>query len=162
MTKQEVLELLTEIKDPDIPIVDIVEMGFVREIKISNKSINVKITPTYSGCPAVGVIEDDIKTLLKENGFSDVNVEKIYSPAWTTDWIGKETKEKMRQHGIAPPQGQAPQSDDYISIPVMQKIICPYCSSDNTQRKSEFGSTACKALYYCNACNQPFEYFKCI
>lgn len=143
--------LLEQITDPEIPVISIRELGILRDIRLEGDTVAVVITPTYSGCPAMREIRQDISKLLSTAGFEKVLVETQLSPAWTTDWITPAGAKKLHDYGIAPPQprGQA-------------NIRCPLCSSDNTKLISEFGSTACKALYQCNACLEPFDYFKCI
>jgi len=161
-TRDEVFELLTAIKDPELPVVDIVELGIVRDVSIEGDAVRVDVTPTYSGCPALRMIEDEIVEKLKAHGFSDVTVRNVFSPAWTTDWLSRETKQKLKDYGIAPP-GTAAVSDGAELITIRRSretIACPYCGSRNTEQKSEFGSTACKAIHFCNGCHQPFDYFK--
>ncbi len=160
-TKKHIISLLSEIADPEIPVITIVELGVVRDIEIiTNSSIYLKITPTYSGCPAMKQIEDDVKKKLMENGFSDINIETIYSPAWTTDWITPEAKEKLKAYGIAPPEHTSEDKSWLTGKP--KTVQCPQCKSSNTKLISQFGSTACKALYQCQDCLEPFDYFKCI
>jgi ring-1,2-phenylacetyl-CoA epoxidase subunit PaaD len=161
-SREDVLELLTEIKDPELPVVDIVELGIVRDISIEGDSVRVDVTPTYSGCPALQVIEHDIIETLKAHGFSDVTMNSVFAPAWTTDWLSDETKRKLREYGIAPPSGTAAGAvDELVTIRRSRETVeCPYCGSRNTEEKSEFGSTACKAIHFCNNCHQPFDYFK--
>ena len=160
-TKKHIISLLSEIADPEIPVITIVELGVVRDIEIiTNSSIYLKITPTYSGCPAMKQIEDDVKKKLMENGFTDINIETIYSPAWTTDWITPEAKEKLKAYGIAPPEHTSEDKSWLTGKP--KTVQCPQCKSSNTKLISQFGSTACKALYQCQDCLEPFDYFKCI
>jgi ring-1,2-phenylacetyl-CoA epoxidase subunit PaaD len=140
-------ELLNTVPDPEIPVISVVELGVIREVKFENDSLTISITPTYSGCPAVKTFMDDIKTCLIENNITNFELKIVYAPAWTTDWMTNETKEKLRKFGIAPPS---------------DIVICPQCKSKNTTLISEFGSTACKSLYKCNDCLEPFEFFKCI
>lgn len=147
--KNQIWNYLDEIPDPEIPVISIVELGVVRDLEITNAGISIFITPTYTGCPATNIFEEDIKKKLSDEGFKNINIKYTYAPAWTTDWMSEETKEKLEKHGIAPPN------------PKEQKS-CPYCKSSQTEKISEFGSTACKALYTCNDCKMPFEYFKCI
>lgn len=158
LSKVEIFDLLSTIKDPEIPVVSIQEMGMLRDVIVTDDSCEVIITPTYSGCPAMGIIEDDIKALLKENGIENPKVTLVYSPAWTTDWMTEGTKEKLRDYGIA-----APIHSSCINWlkPNSTIVACPCCQSENTKIVSQFGSTACKALYSCNDCKEPFEYFKC-
>ena len=140
-------ELLNTVPDPEIPIISIVELGVVRDITFSDKSYKISITPTYSGCPAVKTFTDDIKICLKKNGIRNFQLKLVYSPAWTTDWMTDATKEKLKKYGISPPS---------------ETVICPQCESKETELISEFGATACKALYKCSHCLEPFEFFKCI
>lgn len=154
-TKEEILKLLEEVYDPEIPVLNIVEMGIVRNVNENDNGYEIEITPTYSGCPAMKTIEDEIIDVLSSEGIEKVNVKKIFSPAWTTDWLSETTKTKLREYGIAPPEGNAEEF-------VFKKITCPFCKSPNTKLTSEFGSTSCKSLHYCNNCSQPFEHFKCI
>ena len=139
--------LLNTVPDPEIPVISVVELGVIRNISFANKSYTISITPTYSGCPAVKAFMDDIKSCLKENGIRNFKLKLVYSPAWTTDWMTDETKEKLKKYGIAPPSNT---------------VICPQCDSKKTELISEFGATACKALYKCSDCLEPFEFFKCI
>lgn len=162
-SRDDVLELLTEVKDPELPVVDIVELGIVRGVTIDGSRVRVDVTPTYSGCPAMQVIEHDIVETLKNHGFSDVEVRTVLSPAWTTDWISDTTKQKLKEYGIAPPSGDAETESGEQLVTIRRArptVVCPYCGSSNTEEKSEFGSTACKAIHFCNACRQPFDYFK--
>ena len=140
-------ELLNTVPDPEIPVISVVELGVIRDISFTNKSYIISITPTYSGCPAVKTFMDDIKSSLKENGIRNFQLKLVYSPAWTTDWMTDETKEKLKKYGIAPPS---------------DTVICPQCNSEKTTLISDFGATACKALYKCSDCLEPFEFFKCI
>jgi len=140
-------ELLNTVPDPEIPVISVVELGVIHDVIFSNNNYLITITPTYSGCPAVKTFQDDIKTCLKKNGISNFELKIVYSPAWTTDWMSDATKEKLRKYGIAPPS---------------KTINCPQCDSENTALISEFGSTACKSLYKCIDCLEPFEFFKCI
>lgn len=155
-----IIELLTNIPDPEIPVINIVEMGIVREVKFNEDVLLVKITPTYSGCPAMKVIEDEIINELKAQGYEKVSVKKIYNPAWSTDWLTDEAKRKLKEYGIAPPEGKS--DDEFYHDLITNPVQCPYCNSKETKLTSEFGSTACKSLHYCNECQQPFEHFKCI
>lgn len=160
-TKEKIIEYLEEITDPEIPVVNIVELGIVRETQVKANQVEVKITPTYSGCPAMKVIENSIVSTLKEKGFENVVIKTIFSPPWTTDWLTDEAKQKLREYGIAPPE----KSGKLNWMPFSntnKKVSCPFCDSPQTDLTSEFGSTACKSLYYCNNCQQPFEHFKCI
>ena len=157
-------DLLREVKDPEIPVIDIVELGIVRNVELEGGVVRVDITPTYSGCPAMQVIERDIISILRANGYEKVNVNTVYSPAWTTDWLSNETKQKFRDYGIAPPTGASTSAGGIAELVSLRRakatIECPYCRSSNTIEKSEFGSTACKSIHFCNSCHQPFDHFK--
>ncbi len=160
LTEKEIHHLVSEIPDPEIPVINISELGILRNITVNEQQVTVDITPTYSGCPAMKQIEDDILSILKENGISNAKVNMVYAPAWTTDWITEEAKEKLKKYGIAPPEKTT--VDKGAIIGKQKNLICPHCNSANVQMISQFGSTACKALYKCNSCLEPFDYFKCI
>jgi ring-1,2-phenylacetyl-CoA epoxidase subunit PaaD len=160
MDKEKIFTILNEIPDPEIPVISIVDLGVVRDFRVNGTAIEVDITPTYSGCPAMKQMEDDIISVLKSKGFTEVKVNLIYHPAWTTDWISEDAKERLRIYGIAPPEHS---SVDKATLMGKERIVkCPRCKSANTKIISQFGSTACKALYQCNDCLEPFDYFKCI
>ncbi len=162
--RDEVLDHLREVMDPEMPMINVVELGVVREVAFEHGAVRVDITPTYSGCPAIQVIEREIVATLSSYGFDDVQVRTVYSPAWTTDWMSEATKQKFRDHGIAPPKGNSDSSGGIAELVSLRRarptIECPFCSSANTVLKSEFGSTACKAIHFCNSCHQPFDHFK--
>ncbi len=161
LSKEHILSLLSEIPDPEIPVITILELGVIRDILvIDDTNIELKITPTYSGCPAMKQIEDDVRKKLTEHGFTSITINTIFSPPWTTDWITPQAKEKLRQYGIAPPETTT--EDKSWLTGKTKAIACPRCKSLNTKLISQFGSTACKALYQCNDCLEPFDYFKCI
>lgn len=157
---QEIENILKNIPDPEIPVINIVEMGIVRDVEFIDNELVVKITPTYSGCPAMKAIEDDIVSELKSNGIENISVQKIFTPAWSTDLLTDEAKRKLKEYGIAPPEGKA--ENEFYRDLITKPIECPYCNSRETKLTSQFGSTACKSLHYCNSCQQPFEHFKCI
>ena len=162
-TREQLLEILTQVKDPELPFIDIVELGVVRDVALEDGTVVVSITPTYSGCPAIQVIEQEAVAALRDHGFDEVRVRTVFSPAWSTDWMSEETKQKFRDNGIAPPQGSSASGGiaELVSLRRARPTIeCPYCGSSNTVEKSEFGSTACKSIHFCNGCHQPFDYFK--
>ncbi len=162
LSTQNIWDILQTIPDPEVPAISIVELGVVRNIEIINsESIKIQITPTYSGCPALKTMEDDVIEKLKEHGFSTVKIETIYKPAWTTDWLTETTKQKLKEYGIAPPQKLTLEHLIPLGKQPGQVTQCPFCDSADTKITSQFGSTACKALYFCNNCHQPFEHFKC-
>jgi ring-1,2-phenylacetyl-CoA epoxidase subunit PaaD len=160
-SKEKIIEYLEEITDPEIPVLNIVELGIVRDARHNSDSVQVEITPTYSGCPAMKVIENAVLSTLQEKGFENVSVKIIYSPPWTSDWLTDEARQKLKDYGIAPPEKGGKLNWMPFSN-VNKKVTCPFCDSVETELTSEFGSTACKSLYYCNNCQQPFEHFKCI
>jgi ring-1,2-phenylacetyl-CoA epoxidase subunit PaaD len=165
LSQQRIMDLLADVKDPEIPIMSVIDMAIVRKVAIKDKRVLVFITPTYSGCPAMREIEDGIKQhLLDKLGkdVEEVRVVTVLSPAWTTDWLSDSAKLKLTAAGIAPPQGSSKDITDPFEIITTDRIVaCPYCKSENTRLESEFGSTACKSLYYCRECGTPFDYFKC-
>lgn len=160
ISKENILKLISEIPDPEIPVITISELGVIRDVIIEGENVEVKITPTYSGCPAMQRMENDIKEILNKNGISNLKITTVYSPPWTTDWIPEKAKEKLRIYGIAPPEKT---TEDKSWLTGKNKtVLCPRCKSKNTKLISQFGSTACKALYQCQDCLEPFDYFKCI
>jgi ring-1,2-phenylacetyl-CoA epoxidase subunit PaaD len=142
-----------------VPVVSVIELGIVRDVVVAGEQVTITITPTYSGCPAMREIEQDIRSALRENGIADVAIATVHSPAWTTDWIGAEAREKLRAYGIAPP-GRVEQGGLVTLMHRRAAVVCPHCGSANTELRSEFGSTACKAIHVCNACREPFDEFK--
>lgn len=157
-TQAELRAILAEVPDPEIPVLSIEELGVLREVRIDGDTIQVWVTPTYSGCPAMDMIEVHIKAALQEHGYSKVHINTVLDPPWTTDWISEAARQKLRAYGIAPPLGKA---DKKSLRGVDQQIPCPLCGSKHTEMLSLFGSTACKALYRCLDCREPFDYFKC-
>ena len=150
--------------DPEIPVVSVVDLGIVREVRWSAapdaaEELQVAITPTYSGCPATEVIEQSVVSALEDRGLENVTIRRSLSPPWTTDWISDEGREKLQDYGIAPPQKGAGKR---ALLDSTRSIACPRCGAEDTALVAEFGSTACKAAYRCNSCLEPFEYFKCI
>jgi len=158
ITTDEIWKLMEDINDPEIPVLSITDLGIVRDIKLTDSGVEVFITPTYSGCPAMDVISMNIRMILLKEGFGKVKITQQLSPAWTTDWMSNKGKEKLKAYGIAPPVGK---SFDKKYLETELKVECPLCHSKNTKLLSQFGSTACKALYQCNDCLEPFDYFKC-
>lgn len=159
LTESDIWALLDDVKDPEVPAVSVVELGIVRTVRWDGNELSVDVTPTYSGCPATELIDELIEEALRAAGFRQLQINRVLSPAWTTDWLTEEGKEKLREFGIAPPQG----SSSKLSLLGKSEVIaCPRCGSHETERVSEFGSTACKAFYRCKKCLEPFDYFKCI
>jgi ring-1,2-phenylacetyl-CoA epoxidase subunit PaaD len=164
LTRDDIFAVLDGVKDPEVPALSVIELGVVRDVEMDGaRAVTVVVTPTYSGCPAMRVIEEDIVDALRAHGVEHARVRTTYTPAWTTDWLSDDAKRKLEAYGIAPP-GRAPAADDDL-VPLRRRadvVQCPYCKSGNTELRSEFGSTACKSIRFCNACDQPFEQFKAI
>lgn len=158
VSREQIFAWLGEIADPEIPVLSIIDLGIVRDVIVDDK-VTVVLVPTYSGCPATEVIEQNVVDALEKYGVDAVAIERALSPAWTTDWISEEGRKKLKEYGIAPPGYGASKRELLFGS---RRIPCPRCDSANTSVVSEFGSTACKAAYKCNDCLEPFEYFKCI
>jgi ring-1,2-phenylacetyl-CoA epoxidase subunit PaaD len=156
---QKLFEILETISDPEIPVLSIMEMGVVRSANIVNDIVKIEITPTYSGCPAMDVIADDIKLAFEQKGYK-TKVNLILSPAWTTDWITPKGRSALEKYGIASPLSA--EADKEALLGNKKVVKCPQCGSFNTKLVSQFGSTACKAFFQCEDCLEPFDYFKCL
>lgn len=150
LDKDHIRRILEKVTDPEIPVISISDLGILRDVRIEDDRVVVVITPTYSGCPAMFEIEKNINNTLKSEGIENIKIETVLAPAWTTDWMTKEGARKLKEYGIAPPN-PTDESD----------IECPNCQSRNTNLVSQFGSTACKSLFKCEDCKEPFDYFKC-
>ena len=151
--KQKIFEILQEVCDPEVPVLTITDLGIVRDVIVNGDEVEVIITPTYTGCPAMDMIAMNIRMALIEKGYQKIKITSVLAPAWTTDWMSEDGKRKLKEYGIAAP-------DKKFTIPA-DGVECPLCNSTNTRLISEFGSTACKSLYQCNDCKEPFDYFKC-
>jgi ring-1,2-phenylacetyl-CoA epoxidase subunit PaaD len=159
-TRAAILEILDTVKDPEVPVLSVNELGIVRDVEVDpSGAVTVTVTPTYSGCPAIQVIEDDILAALTDAGVANARVVTSYAPAWTTDWIGAEARAKLKAYGIAPPR-PAEQGGLVQLLRARTAPPCPYCNSKDTEIRSEFGPTACKSVCWCRTCGQPFEEFK--
>jgi ring-1,2-phenylacetyl-CoA epoxidase subunit PaaD len=167
-TREMILAWLGEVMDPEVPVVSVVDLGIVREVQRladATASWVVTVTPTYSGCPATEVIAASIRDALRDRGVGEVEVRTQLSPAWTTDWMTPKGRDALRNYGIAPPVLRAPGGDSQVIditalMPHRAAVSCPRCASRKTRLLSQFGSTACKALYQCGDCLEPFDYFK--
>jgi ring-1,2-phenylacetyl-CoA epoxidase subunit PaaD len=157
--KSKIKTILEGISDPEIPVLSIMDMGIVRDIEINEKNVLIKITPTYSGCPAMDTIAMEIKIKLEQAGYN-TTVKNILSPAWTTDWITEKGRKDLEKYGIAAPLNAT--LDKRALLDGERIVKCPQCNSTNTKMVSQFGSTACKALFQCEDCKEPFDYFKCL
>lgn len=157
ISTEDIWKILASVTDPEVPVLTITDLGIVRDVKINGDEVEVIITPTYTGCPAMDMIAMNIRLALIENGFHNIKISSVLAPAWTTDWMSEAGKRKLIAYGIAPPQSESGR----FMRPESFRVLCPQCHSTNTKCISEFGSTACKALYQCNDCKEPFDYFKC-
>ena len=155
-----IMDLLEDVKDPEVPVLSVIDLGVVRKVELKDGAVVVTITPTYSGCPAMKMIEEQIIEHLNSKGYENVSVDLVLSPAWTTDWLSESGRAKLKAYGIAPPEKGTEDKSALFAQP--KRIECPQCGSRNTQMVSQFGSTACKALYKCSDCLEPFDYFKCL
>ena len=155
--RQRAWNVAASVVDPEIPVLTIADLGVLREVTVRDGDVEVAITPTYSGCPAINMIALEIELALKREGFPHPKIRTVLSPAWTTDWMSEDGRRKLREYGIAPP---LPSSSRRALFGV-QEVACPQCGSKHTELISEFGSTSCKALWRCKNCREPFDYFKC-
>ncbi len=158
-TNEKIWQILEQVTDPEIPVLTIIDMGIIRDIKVDDDQVEVVITPTYSGCPAMNMIEVEIKAALQENGYQNPKVTTVLSPAWTTEWLSENGRKKLKAYGIAPPVEAS--KDKNALFQDEKEVQCPQCDSFDTQLVSQFGSTPCKSLYKCKNCLEPFDYFKC-
>jgi ring-1,2-phenylacetyl-CoA epoxidase subunit PaaD len=150
-------DVAATVVDPEIPVLTIADLGVLRDVAVKNGQVEVAITPTYSGCPAMNMIALEIEVALEREGFRKPRITTVLSPAWTTDWMSEDGRRKLREYGIAPPE----RSRSRRALFGVQQVACPQCGSENTELLSEFGSTSCKALWRCKSCREPFDYFKC-
>jgi ring-1,2-phenylacetyl-CoA epoxidase subunit PaaD len=153
---EHIWQLLEEVKDPEIPVVSIVELGMIRNVGFADDKVYVTITPTFIGCPALDVIQQDITQKLQESGIDKLEVKVSLSQPWTSDWITEEGRNKLKEFGLSPP----PRHGGELEMAITEIAPCPYCDSDKTVLKNSFGPTLCRAIYFCNNCHQPFEQFK--
>ena len=164
LTREAIWAALDTVPDPEVPVISVVELGIVREVELDGEALTVVITPTYSGCPATREIERDVLAALAAQGWTDARIRTEYAPAWTTDWMTDAAREKLRAYGIAPARAGGGHAETLVPLlrrgAVAAPVPCPFCGSHDTALRSAFGSTACKALHYCQACRQPFEEFK--
>ncbi|MCB0697534.1 MAG: phenylacetate-CoA oxygenase subunit PaaJ [Chitinophagaceae bacterium] len=159
---EQVYEWLSQVSDPEVPVLTVIDMGIIRDVRLDNEEgteVTIVITPTYSGCPAMDMISMNIRMSLMSRGIKKVHFQEQLSPAWTTDWMSEDGKRKLKEYGIAPPQRKT--SDSGLGLFQQDNVPCPRCGSTDTELVSQYGPTSCKALYKCNACKEPFEHFKC-
>lgn len=158
LSAQVVRALVAAVVDPEMPVLTIEDLGILRDVRIAGDRVEVDITPTYSGCPALEAIRSDIQDALREHGWKEISVQTVLVPPWTSDWMSDAGKRKLREFGIMPPRLSRP--IQIVRLPKAQVQSCPQCQSSNVHELSRFSSTACKSLYRCNDCREPFEYFK--
>lgn len=160
--ERHVWDIAAQVPDPEIPVISIADLGILRNVYFEEDTAVITITPTYSGCPAMDTITSDVSDALRDSNVEDFRVDLVLNPAWTTDWITNHGRDKLRDYGIAPPQGLAERSSGpvLLKLEAPKPITCPHCGSSNTAQIARFGSTACKALYNCKSCFEPFDYFK--
>ncbi|MBL0340973.1 MAG: phenylacetate-CoA oxygenase subunit PaaJ [Bacteroidetes bacterium] len=161
ITVEHIRDLLSKVLDPEVPALSIVDLGILRDVSLENSVFEISITPTFTGCPAMKVIEEDIVEILHHEGINNFKIKTVLAPAWTTDWMSPEGKKKLKEYGIAPPSQSTEEHLKAMLSGRKKSVQCPFCNSLNTKLTSAFGSTACKALHFCNECHQPFEEFKC-
>ena len=163
---QAIWKILEDVYDPEVPVLSVIDLGIIRNVSVNTppsgdgSEIEVTITPTYTGCPAMDVISMSIRFALLQNGYKKINIKSVLSPAWTTDWMSETGKQKLKAYGVAPPKVMQQVCTPDI-FQQEENIQCPLCNSYHTKLVSRFGSTACKALYQCEDCKEPFDYFKC-
>ena len=155
--RQRAWDAAASVVDPEIPVLTIADLGVLRQVTVRDGRVEVAITPTYSGCPAMNMIALEIELALARSGFRDPKVRTVLSPAWTTDWMSEDGRRKLRDYGIAPPQAARSRR----ALFGVEEVACPHCGAGDTEQLAEFGSTSCKALRRCKACREPFDYFKC-
>lgn len=153
---EQIWEILDEVKDPEIPVVSVVELGLIRGVGITGKKVIVTMTPTFAGCPALRVMQEEIEEKVRESGVEDVEVRMMYAPPWNSNRILPEGRRKLKEFGLSPP----PRHDGDLEAALLEEVSCPYCGSEKTTLKNSFGPTLCRAIYYCENCQQPFEQFK--
>jgi len=158
LNEETILRALEDVKDPEIPVISVVELGVIRAVRVEVDCVTVDMTPTFAGCPALAVMQAEVENRVRELGAAEVRVRLVLSPPWSTDWISHAAREKLRAFGLAP----APLHGGLIQIMFSEDAVCPNCGSSHTTLKNSFGPTLCRALYYCNGCQQPFEQFKAL
>ena len=158
--RQKAWDIAATVVDPEIPVLSIADLGILRNVDVKDNHVTVTITPTYSGCPAMDAIRDDLQAAFQQAGYQETKVDLVLAPAWTTDWMTEAGKQKLQEYGIAPPSGHSTAGGHTGAIRLKMAVKCPQCNSLNTKELTRFGSTSCKALYVCQDCKEPFDYFK--
>tara|TARA_B100000902_G_C27021883_1_gene770035 strand:- start:216 stop:707 length:492 start_codon:yes stop_codon:yes gene_type:complete len=160
ISQEQIMKILEGVMDPEVPVLSVLDLGVIRDVKIRKSGVEIDISPTYTGCPAMDVISSSVKNAILSIGVNNVKVNTVLTPPWTTDWISEAGRKKLEDFGIAPPQQNSKIKRELFEA--AQKVPCPKCKASDTSCVSLFGSTACKALYKCNVCLEPFDYFKCL
>ncbi|MEM7130481.1 MAG: 1,2-phenylacetyl-CoA epoxidase subunit PaaD [Chloroflexota bacterium] len=158
LTTAQIWAMLEQVKDPEIPAVSLIEMGIIRDVNVVENCVTVIMTPTFSGCPALAVMEEEIRASILALGAEQCHVQKQFNPPWTSDWISNEGRRKLKEFGLAPPRRHGGQ----IEIVLFEPAVCPRCQSSDTSLKNDFGTTLCRSIYVCNRCQEPFEQFKAL
>lgn len=156
LDKEHILDLLQEVKDPEIPVISVIDLGVIHDVHIEGQQVTVDLTPTFAGCPALDAMSEDITNVLNKHGIDDVKVKVLYNQPWSTNKISQRGRELLKGYGLSPP----PAFDGMLTLEVLQNALCPNCSSNNTFMMSAFGPTACRAIHHCNNCKETFEQFK--
>lgn len=156
MTKDQVLEWLEEVKDPEIPVLSLIDLGVITDVQIKNSYVKIEMTPTFVGCPALDMMKSDIREVLTKKGVDDISIEVTFRKAWTSDLISEKGKQALKKFGLAPP----PSREIFAELEVLEHAICPRCEDTNTELKNAFGPTLCRSIHYCNNCKEAFEQFK--
>ena len=158
LTEEAILLALEDVKDPEIPVISVVELGVIRAVRVDGDRVTVDMTPTFAGCPALAAMQADVQARVRQMGAAQVEIRLVLSPPWSSDWIAEGARAKLRSFGLAPPRHHG----GLIQIMLSDAATCPHCGSSNATLKNNFGPTLSRALYYCNDCQQPFEQFKAI
>ena len=156
MTTAQIYQWLEEVKDPEIPVLSLVDLGVITEVEVSDSAVKIEMTPTFVGCPALDYMKAEIEALLKNKGIARVSVEVNYKKVWSSDLISEKGRASLKKYGFAPP----PSAHVFADLEILEKAICPRCNSSNTELKNPFGPTLCRSIYYCHDCKEAFEQFK--
>jgi ring-1,2-phenylacetyl-CoA epoxidase subunit PaaD len=156
MTREQIYEWLQEVKDPEIPVLSLVDLGVITKVEVSSNAIKIEMTPTFVGCPVLDYMQEEVKSLLKSKGVGQVQIEVNYKKAWSSDLISEKGRAALKKYGFAPP----PSAHVFADLEILEMAICPRCNNTNTEMKSPFGPTLCRSIYYCHDCHQAFEQFK--
>ena len=156
VTKEEILGWLEEVKDPEIPVISLIDLGVVQEVNIQDDIVTVEMTPTFAGCPAMDYMKKDVESVLERNGISKYKVNMSFKSQWNSDLISERGRKALKEFGLAPPR----RHNHHVELDILQNVPCPYCESENTELKTPFGPTLCRSMHYCNNCHQAFEQFK--